>query len=143
MSVNHVGLCVRDIDVSRRFYGALGFVEALDMEVPDEPLHTLLRVPPPLGLRAVYLRNGPFVLELLGYTATEPRVPAERTMTEIGLTHLSIGVDDLATAKAAVIDHGGEVLADSDVGVAVMVRDPDGQLIELLDRRYRPVDPDA
>jgi hypothetical protein len=32
-----------------------------------------------------------------------------------------------------VADLGGEVLADTDLGgIAVMIRDPDGQLIELL-----------
>lgn len=143
MIVNHVGLCVRDIEVSQRFYEALGFTEALDMTVPDEPLHTLLRVPPPLGLRAVYLTNGPFVLELLEYSDAEVSTPTERTMTEVGLTHLSIGVDDLAAAKEGVASNGGEVLDDSDVGMAVMVRDPDGQLLELLDVRFRPVTPDT
>jgi predicted enzyme related to lactoylglutathione lyase len=52
-------------------------------------------------------------------------------------------VDDVAAAGALVTEHGGEVLDDTDVGVAVMVRDPDGQLIELVDIAYRPVTPDG
>jgi predicted lactoylglutathione lyase len=32
-----------------------------------------------------------------------------------------------------VAEHGGEVLGETDVGgMAIMVRDPDGQLLELL-----------
>ena len=140
MIVNHVGLRVSDLDRASRFYQALGFTESLAMDLPDEPAHRLLRVSAPAGLRAVYLTNGAFVLELLGFEH-HPADPVDRAMTDTGLTHLSIGVDDMAAAKAAVVDAGGEVLDDSDVGVAVMVRDPDGQLLELLDVAYRPVTP--
>lgn len=138
MIVNHVGLRVADLDRSRRFYEALGFTEMLTTEVPDEPMHRLVRVAPPVGLRACYLRNGAFVLELLAFDH-HPSGPVDRAMTDTGLTHLSVGVDDVAAAKQVVAEHGGEVLGDTDVGVAVMVRDPDGQLIELLDVGYRPV----
>lgn len=141
MIVNHVGLRVADLAVSTRFYEALGFTQALAIDVPDEPTHRLIRVTPPVGLRAVYLTNGPFVLELLALSH-HPVPPADRTMTESGLTHLSLGVEDLSEAKERIAHHGGQVLDDTDVGVAVMVRDPDGQLIELLDVAYRPVSTD-
>ncbi len=142
MIVNHVGLRVSDLDRSTRFYEALGFTEAKAMDVPDEATHRLLSVAPPVGLRAVYLTNGSFVLELLGFEH-HPAGPVDRAMTDTGLTHLSLGVDDVAAAKATVTAHGGKVLDDSDVGVAVMVRDPDGQLVELLDLDYRPVTVDG
>jgi catechol 2,3-dioxygenase-like lactoylglutathione lyase family enzyme len=112
------------------------------MDVPDEPAHRLVRVTPPVGLKAVYLTNGPFVLELLDFSE-HPSAPVDRAMIDTGLTHLSLGVDDVAAAGALVTEHGGEVLDDTDVGVAVMVRDPDGQLIELVDIAYRPVTPDG
>lgn len=140
MIVSHVGLRVADLDRSTRFYEALGFTEVLAMDVPDEPMHRLVRVTPPAGLRAVYLTNGPFVLELLGFEH-HPSDPVDRAMTDTGLTHLSLGVDDVAAAKALVAEHGGQVLDDTDIGVAAMVRDPDGQLIELLDVAARPVTP--
>ena len=132
--IGHVGLCVTDLDRSRRFYEEVfGFAHARDLTVPDGPASTLLRVAPPVGLTAVYLTLGGFTLELLAFDreGNDPR--RERGFTEPGLTHLSITVDDLGDACAAVEAHGGEVLADTDVGgFAVMVRDPDGQLIELL-----------
>ena len=60
-----------------------------------------------------------------------------RTMNEPGLTHLSISVEDVhATARKAV-DYGGQILEESDIGLGLMIRDPDGQLIELLDMRFR------
>lgn len=135
-TVNHVGLCVTDLERSRAFYeGALGFRHRSDLTVPDGPAGILLRVPPPVGLRAVYLERDGWVLELLHFDrpGNEPR--RDRSFTEPGLTHISFAVDDLASACALVVEHGGEVLQDTEIpGMAVMVRDPDGQLLELLPR---------
>ncbi|MGO9875448.1 MAG: hypothetical protein ACLPVY_16800 [Acidimicrobiia bacterium] len=33
-------------------------------------------------------------------------------------------------------EYGGEVLTETDIDVAVFIRDPDGQLIELLPLEY-------
>jgi hypothetical protein len=38
---------------------------------------------------------------------------------------------------ARVADYGGEVLTDSNIGAGVFVKDPDGQLVELLPMAYR------
>jgi lactoylglutathione lyase len=88
-----------------------------------------------VGMTAVYLERDGFVLELLHFDREGNQPRRERDFTEPGLTHLSFSVDDLASAKARVVELGGEVLEDTDVGgLAVMVRDPDGQLVELLPR---------
>ena len=130
---NHVGLCVTDLDRSRRFYtGALGFTEDRTLQPPDGVCSTLLRVERPVGLTAVYLSRGTFILELLHFDRPGNPAARDRTMTAPGLTHLSFTTDDLAASKAAVGELGGEVLEDTDVRAAVMVRDPDGQLLELI-----------
>src|SRR5688572_26704353 len=101
--INHVGLCVTDLDRSRRFYEAvLGFVHRRDLQVPDGPASRLLQVPAPVGLKAVYLERDGFVLELLSFDreGNDPRRP--RTFTEPGLTHISFSVDDVAAACALV-----------------------------------------
>ncbi len=135
-TVNHVGLCVTDLERSRAFYeGALGFRPRSDLPVPDGPAGTLLRVAPPVGLRAVYLERDGWVLELLQFDrpGNEPR--RDRSFTEPGLTHLSFSVRDLPYTVDRVRQLGGEVLEDTEIpGMAVMVRDPDGQLLELLPR---------
>jgi lactoylglutathione lyase len=137
--VNHVGLCVTDLARARRFYEeALGFVHQRDLQVPDAPASTLLRVPAPVGMTAAYLERDGFTLELLHFdrAGNEPR--RDRSFTEPGLTHLSFSVDDVAATCARVVELGGEVLGDTDVGgLAVMVRDPDGQLLELMPMSYR------
>ena len=56
-------------------------------------------------------------------------------MDDRGLTHISLSCD-IAAVRARVADYGGEVLAETDVEVAVFIRDPDGQLIELLPLEY-------
>jgi lactoylglutathione lyase len=130
---SHVGLCVRDLVASRAFYaGVLGLEEVMDLDVSGSQSATLLRLPDPVGLRAVYLRRGDFVLELLAFTEPEPLPGRERPLIEPGLTHLSFGVDDLDDACAAVREHGGRVLTESRLPTAVFVTDPEGQLVELL-----------
>jgi catechol 2,3-dioxygenase-like lactoylglutathione lyase family enzyme len=139
--VNHIGLCVHDIDRSRRFYEELlDFAFEREIRPPDGPTATLLRLEPPVGLRAAYLRNDGFVLELLAYEGSSeqgrtPRPARARPMDEPGLTHLSVGVHDIPGRLARVEELGGTVLTDTDIGVAVFIRDPDGQLIELLERK--------
>jgi catechol 2,3-dioxygenase-like lactoylglutathione lyase family enzyme len=131
---NHVGLCVSDRDRSRRFYEeVLGFVHQYDLEVPDVPASQLLRVPAPVGMTAVYLALDGFILELLEFSREGNQPQRERDFTEPGLTHLSFSVASLEDTCALVRQHGGEVLEDTNVGGrAVMIRDPDGQLLELL-----------
>ncbi|HKE75141.1 MAG TPA: VOC family protein [Acidimicrobiales bacterium] len=132
--VNHVGLCVSDLARARRFYeGAFGFAFRDEMEVPDRACGRLLMVEPPVGLTACYLVLGDFVLELLHFERDGNAPRRARHFTEPGLTHLSLTVDDLEAACGRVADLGGEVLEETRVGHrAIMVRDPDGQVIELI-----------
>jgi catechol 2,3-dioxygenase-like lactoylglutathione lyase family enzyme len=132
--VNHVGLCVTDLDRSRRFYeDVFGFTHRDELRVPDPAASRLLRVAAPVGLTAVYLERPGFVLELLHFARADNDARRDRSFTEPGLTHLSFSVADVAATCARVADLGGEVLAHTDVGgLAIMVRDPDGQLLELL-----------
>lgn len=134
----HIGLCVRDLDRSRRFYiDALGFESLHAIDVPDSPADRLLRLEAPLGLRAEYLGKDGLVLELMHFDRDENPPATERVMNEPGLTHLSFSVDDVSAAAARVEALGGEILPDTDVGGGVFLRDPDGQLIELYPTGYR------
>ncbi len=135
--VNHVGLCVADLDASRAFYvEVFGFVPWRGSAPPDKLAGPLLQLEPPVGLRAEYLRLDGFVLELLHYHGRPPARPERRDMDDLGLTHLSLSVDDVDATCDAVEARGGRVVRASRVGDAVMVRDPDGQLIEVLPMSY-------
>lgn len=132
VAFNHIGLCVTDPERSRAFYeGALGFKHWFDFKAPDEATGALLGLAPPIGLRATYLVRDGLVIELLHYSEGEHPAPRRRPMDEPGLTHISVAVQDIPTALGKVRELGGEVLEETDVRAAVMVRDPDGQLIEL------------
>ncbi|BBY74943.1 glyoxalase [Mycolicibacterium parafortuitum] len=139
MDVSHIGVRVRDLDASLEFYSALGFAEVKRLTVPDQMAEGLLGLAPPIGFEAVYLRNGGVVLQLLTFSGYPAPDEAERGLVQAGLTHLSIAVADLAAAQGAVTAAGGAVVADPGGGFACMVRDPDGQLIELVNEKVRPV----
>jgi catechol 2,3-dioxygenase-like lactoylglutathione lyase family enzyme len=136
---NHVGQCVTDLDRSKRFYCELfGFTLEREINPPDESSAKLLSLAPPMGMTAAYLVRDGLVLELLHFSAdgqTQPFRP--RTMNEPGLTHISLSVDDLDAVCIRVPEFGGEVIASTNIGAAVFVRDPDGQLLELLPMAYR------
>jgi catechol 2,3-dioxygenase-like lactoylglutathione lyase family enzyme len=135
---NHVGHCVRDLERSKRFYvEALGFEPWYDLTLDDQPTGQLLRVKEPVGLQCIYLRRDGFVLELLHFAGAGVAPGHERVVNELGLTHISVSVEDVPATCARVVELGGEVLSDTDIGAAVFVRDPDGQLLELLTMGFR------
>jgi predicted enzyme related to lactoylglutathione lyase len=62
-------------------------------------------------------------------------------MDQVGLTHLSLSVSNLDDVLAAVQSFGGSVV-DGTVSVqSAMIRDPDGQLLELLSDSWLEVLP--
>lgn len=141
---NHLGQCVTDLDRSRRFYvEALGFEPWREIQPDDGPTAKLLGLSPPLRMTACYLRRDGCVLELLHYAAEGATVaPKLRAMNEPGLTHISVSVEDIPATCEQVMALGGEVLTDTDIGFGIFVRDPDGQLIELLPMAYQDSLPD-
>ena len=134
----HVGHCVADLERSKRFYiEAFGFELMNEITVPDSPSDKLLRIEPPVGLRAAYLRKDGFVLEIMSFDRPGNPERRERVMNEPGLTHLALSVDDVDAVAARVVECGGEIVEETRIGTAVHLRDPDGQLIELFPNRSR------
>jgi len=131
--VNHVGLVVADRERSRRFYeGLLGFEFWWEIDAPDDRTAPLLQLPEPVGLHATYLVLDGFVLELIDYSRRPVHAGAQRVMDQIGLTHISLSVPDLPGVLARVAEFGGPVVEATVSAGAAMIRDPDGQLLELL-----------
>jgi lactoylglutathione lyase len=136
---NHTGHVVTDLERSKQFYQeAFGFRLWYEISPPDVPTAQLTSLTPPLGVTASYLTLDGFVLELMHYAADGATDPYRaRTMNEPGLTHLSISVDDVHVAAERAVEYGGQLIEASDIGAALFIRDPDGQLIELLPAGYR------
>jgi len=130
---SHIGLCVTDLERSRRFYEEVfGFRLAFDLSTDGSSTPQLLRLEAPLTLNAAYLAVDGLLLELLQFEPAGAPGPVTRVMNEPGLTHLSLFVDDVDAVIAAVPQHGGRVRDDTNLGVAVFVEDPDGQAIEVI-----------
>jgi catechol 2,3-dioxygenase-like lactoylglutathione lyase family enzyme len=133
MPFSHTGQCVHDLERASAFYeNVLGFERVMELDVSGDPSATLLRLPSPVGLNAAYLRLGDFVLELLLFSEPESPAAVSRTMIEPGLTHNSFGVDDIDATCKLVREYDGTVLGETRLPTAVMIKDPEGQLIELL-----------
>lgn len=135
--VNHVGQCVADLDRATTFWcEVLGFeVDRPDYTGNDEMVGAMFEIDGPVGITARYLRCGGYVHELLHFDRPGNPAARRRSIVEPGLTHVSICVDDVAVTLAAARDHGAEVVFESTY--AAVIRDPDGQMIELLPMAYR------
>lgn len=136
--LNHTGHAVTDLERATRFYvEVLGFAWWYDLTPDDAGTAKLCGLSPPLAVTARYLTLDHFVLELMHYSAPGATAPYRpRTMNEPGLTHLSISVPDIRAAAAKAVEYGGAIIEESDLGLALMIRDPDGQLIELLTEEF-------
>jgi len=142
---SHVGVCVSDLERSLAFYrDGLGFREVGRLDAAGEPTETMLQLPD-VDLTAVFLERDGVRIELLHYRTPGHRGSGEpRPMNALGLTHLSLRVDDLDATVAALEKAGARVLRATRVrneelaSDAVFVTDPDGARIELVASR-RPV----
>jgi lactoylglutathione lyase len=136
---NHTGQVVTDLDRAKRFYReVLGFRPWYEITPPDDATAKLCGLKTPLGVTASYMTLDGFVLELMHYSAPGATAPfARRGMDEPGLTHLSIAVENVRETAAKAAEHGGMIVEESDVGAAIFIRDPDGQLLELLPLAFR------
>jgi glyoxylase I family protein len=143
--LSHIGICVSDLEKSVAFYrDALGFRERSALDVSGAEADTLLELES-VELRAVYLERDGTRIELLRFEAPESTGgPGPRPVNQLGLTHLSLRVDDLDAAIRAVEQAGGRCLSGTRIEnarfrtSAVFVLDPDGLRIELLDAPGAP-----
>ena len=136
---NHIGQVVTDLERSKRFYqDVFGFAFWYEITPPDEATTKLNCLDGPLDVTASYLTLDGLVLELIHYGAPGAvNEFAPRTMADPGLTHLSISVEDVRGTAEKAVEYGGQIIEASDVGLALFVRDPDGQLLELLPASFR------
>jgi lactoylglutathione lyase len=136
--VNHVGHRVADLERATRFWcDVLGFeVDRPDLHIPDGIMGPMFGVDGPAGLVARYLRCGDYVHELIWFDRPDGHAgPATRSILDLGLTHVSICVEDVEATVALAREHGAEVVSTSPH--AAVLRDPEGQLVELLPMSYR------
>jgi catechol 2,3-dioxygenase-like lactoylglutathione lyase family enzyme len=141
---SHLGLCVSDLARSMRFYcDGLGFVPAERFELDSDTLAGLaesLEVAAPASMTSQFIRSGGMAIELLHYRTPPASGRPSSSRGALGLTHLAFHVDDLATAVARAVEHGGSVLESTrgSLGVdLVFIADPDGTRVELMQQPER------
>lgn len=117
---HHVGVVVSDLERSKRFYSALGFVLAQERVAEDKTIS--------------FMRLGPLQIELFAYR--EPVPPAGGPERVLGFRHLALETRDI-DATLAELKAGGLVTADAKVRELpdgwrlLFFRDPDGMEIEI------------
>ena len=141
LSFSHLGICVSDLDRSLRFYReGLGF-ELAESHTVGAEFARLMEVEG-VALESRMIRRDGVTLELLFFVAPGHTGEAvRRPMNQLGLTHLSLRVDDVETVASTIEALGGTVVRDTrttfDVSGAhlefVYCTDPDGVRIELMD----------
>ncbi len=120
LEAHHIGIIVSDLERSKAFYQALGFVPVAERSDESKTIS--------------FLSLGRFTLELFAYNDTPPALECEGRV--LGFRHLALmtaDIDGAVTELKAV----GVVPADLEVreieGVArlVFLTDPDGMEIEI------------
>jgi|tagenome__1003787_1003787.scaffolds.fasta_scaffold20801166_2 catechol 2,3-dioxygenase-like lactoylglutathione lyase family enzyme len=130
MRLDHGSLLVSDVAAALRFYtGALGLTE-----VPR---------PPTFDAPGAWLQVGEQQIHLVGEAepgrAARMSPPYDHEEIVIGYgNHLALVVDDLDAVLARAREHGvappGEIIARGDGVRRTFVTDPDGHVIELMER---------
>ena len=138
---SHFGICVSDLERSLAFYcGALGFEKAESHAIGSE--FAGLMDLPDVEVTSQFIRRGPTAIELLSFGEPAPFGPRERrAVNQLGLTHLSFRVRDVAATTERIVALGGAVVESSrttiDLGGTalefVYCTDPDGVRVELMD----------
>jgi predicted enzyme related to lactoylglutathione lyase len=138
---SHFGLCVSDLERSMRFYcDGLGFQPAIQYEVGTDFADTL-EVSGDIAVVSQFITRDGVSIELLHYTKGGVTGSPSATRNQLGLTHLSLNVDDVDETAAKLVACGGTVIdstrtkidnPDGSVNDFVFVADPDGTRVELM-----------
>ena len=148
--LHHVGITVKDLEASIRFYH-----DVLGLEFSNEPspwfdgeeLGKAVGVPGG-ALRQVSLLLGDTMLELLEYKSPPSQTERPLMSNSIGASHVAFVVDDIRAKKAELEAKGIEFFSDVNVvdeGVLagwrwVYFEDPDGYPLELVEVAYYNAD---
>ena len=136
---SHVGLCVRDLDRSLRFFcDGLGFEKAEGFELDSttaEGLDRSLEVPGPARIVSQFVQNDTMKIELLHFVEPGVGGTPSAARNQLGLTHLSFYVDDLEAATRHLVECGATVIEETRASPGIdllFLADPDGVRVELM-----------
>ena len=144
--LHHVGLTVKDLDVSIRFYHDLLGLRFMNEPSPwfeGDGLSKAVGVPG-AAMRQVSLGAGDTTIELLEYKAPPSETTKPLASNSLGASHIAFQVDNIHAKKAELESKG--IVFFSDVNVVdegvlagwrwVYFSDPDGYPLELVQVAY-------
>lgn len=139
---SHIGIAVKDLERSRRFYtDVLGFTQFYQLDFENNEVAATMEQE---GVfRSAMLTRKDIRIELLQWVDVPVTGSGQRKpMTELGVTHLCFRVDSIDDVIDAVAAAGGTVVeqtrtvlgdpADAAAPRLVYLTDPDGIRIELM-----------
>ncbi len=120
--INHVGLRVRDLAVTRAFYEKLGF-EFLGGPMGPEPVAI---VEHPSGVNINFILNA-------SSDASPTNVLMDEPAKHTGFTHIALEITDVEAVKRQLDSHDIAITESVEFEGAMFffVRDPDGNVIEF------------
>lgn len=121
--LNHVGLRVRDLGVTRTFYEKLGF-EFLEGPVGPEPVAIMEH---PSGVNINFILNA-------SEDMSQPNVLMDVPEKHTGFTHIALEITDKEAVERQLGELGMEITETVELpsgAVFFFIRDPDGNVIEF------------
>jgi diaminopimelate decarboxylase/catechol 2,3-dioxygenase-like lactoylglutathione lyase family enzyme len=151
LGVDHVSVAVADIDRSLGFYRDLLGLTVRERGVLDPGLVARMTGVPDAEVEYADVELGSRVLELLHFRAAQPQRPASQRLPGAGGVHIGLRVEDAAAVHERLTVGGFEPLSapvllpqdgsDWSGGLVFYVRDPDGVMIEIVERAVGHVVP--
>ena len=135
-ATSHIGLCVSDLERSRRFYvDGLGFEEFARFELD----HPISEMDGPCDLTSFFIQKDGLRIELLDFRTPPVFGTPSTRRNQLGLTHLSFVVEDVDAAARELEEYGGRIIEGTRSGQddparvqIIFLEDPDGTRIELM-----------
>ena len=144
---DHVGIQVRDVERSARFYEEhLGFERVERWSLSHEYVQRVVGYHPDVTLEIALLTipGSDLFLEILEYRGVE-RSPVDPATANPGTGHVCLFVDDLDRLYADLVGKGVEFVSEvqtptwgpNEGGRLVYMKDPDGIRVELVQTKRR------
>ena len=140
--VAHIGITVEDLDRSVRFYSenfGFTYLRGAHFQRPFfEKNQSLYQLPPErTECHTAVLESPSHDVQLELFRFTEHLSPERVPWNRAGITHFALEVDNVEAMAAQMRENGVEFCIDvgirPDGGHWVFVRDPDGNLIEVME----------
>ena len=121
--INHIGLRVRDLEITRVFYEKLGF-NFIVGPIGPEPVAVMEH---PSGININFILNA-------SPDASSKNILSDMSVKHTGYTHIALEITDRLAVEQVLASHSIEITETvelPDGTVFFFIRDPDGNVIEF------------